>query len=113
MAGAPSPRPRRGSGVQCRSLYAVPAIRIGPDVRTLVSTVAAVTAIAAGNDHLGGFSGIAVETPAHIKASTTRRGFEDTTPEDTFDGDYGRLLDQMAQTAREGWRPRRDWIPSA
>jgi len=54
------------------------------------------------------FTGIAVETPAYIKASKTRRGFEDTTPEDTFDGDYGRLLDQAAQTAREGWRPRRE-----
>ena len=27
------------------------------------------------------FTGIAVEMPAHIKASKTRRGFEDTTPE--------------------------------
>ena len=36
------------------SLYAVPASRMGPDVRTLVTTVAAVTAIEAGNDHLGG-----------------------------------------------------------
>ena len=36
------------------SPYAVPAIRIGSDVRTHVTTVAAVTAISAGNDHLGG-----------------------------------------------------------
>ena len=57
-------------------------------------------------------TGIAVETPAYIKASKTRRGFEDTTPEDTFDGDYGRLLDQMAQTAREGWRPQRELVIS-
>ena len=39
-------------------------------------------------------TGIAVETPAWIKASTSRKGFEDTTPEDTFDGDYGRLLER-------------------
>jgi hypothetical protein len=38
--------------------------------------------------------------PAPIKASTTRRGFEDTTPEDTFDADYGRLLDQAAHKLR-------------
>ncbi len=37
--------------------YAFPAIRIGPDVRTHVTTVAAVTAIAAGNDDLGGRHG--------------------------------------------------------
>jgi hypothetical protein len=36
------------------SPYPVPAIRIGPDVRTFVTTVAAVTAIEAGNDHLRG-----------------------------------------------------------
>lgn len=35
-------------------LYAVRAICIGPEVGTLVMTVAAVTAIKAGNDHLGG-----------------------------------------------------------
>ena len=40
------------------------------------------------------FTGIAVETPVYIKASKSRRGFEDTTPEDTPDADYGRLLDQ-------------------
>ena len=68
------------------------------------------------------FTGIAVETPAWIKASTSRRGFEDTTPEDTFDGDYGRLLDRAAEKARvrdnkrtsaasEDWRPRRDSNP--
>lgn len=38
-------------------LYAVPAIRVGPDVRTLVANVAAVTAIEEGNDHLGGRHG--------------------------------------------------------
>jgi hypothetical protein len=48
----------------------------------------------------GLFSGIAVETPAYIKASTSRRGFEDTTPEDTWDGDYGRLLDEQARKLR-------------
>ena len=32
-------------------------------------------------------------TPAPARFATgDRRGFEDTTPEDTFDGDYGRLL---------------------
>jgi hypothetical protein len=36
---------------------AVPAIRIGPDVRTHVTAVAAVTAIAAGHDDLGGRHG--------------------------------------------------------
>ena len=40
------------------------------------------------------FTGIAVETPAWIKASTSRKGFEDTTPEDTNDGDYGLLLER-------------------
>ena len=45
------------------------------------------------------FTGIAVETPAWIKASTTRRGFEDTTPEDTNDGDYGRLLERAYENS--------------
>jgi len=40
------------------------------------------------------FTGIAVETPAWVKAYSSRRGFEDTTPEDTFDADYGRLLER-------------------
>jgi hypothetical protein len=37
---------------QCLAPYAVPAIRIGSDVRTHVTAVAAVTAIAAGNGDL-------------------------------------------------------------
>jgi hypothetical protein len=40
------------------------------------------------------FTGIAVETPGWIKVSTSRKGFEDTTPEDTNDGDYGFLLER-------------------
>ena len=48
------------------------------------------------------FTGIAVETPAWIKASSSRNGFEDTTPEDTFDGDYGRLLDQTSARVKGG-----------
>lgn len=39
------------------------------------------------------FAGIAVECPKFFD-SHDRRGFEDTGPEDTFDGDYGRLLDR-------------------
>jgi DNA invertase Pin-like site-specific DNA recombinase len=48
----------------------------------------------------GLFTGIAVETPAHIKASKSRRGFHDTTADDTMDGDYGRLLDDQARKLR-------------
>ena len=40
------------------------------------------------------FTGIAVETPAWVKAYTGKTGCEDIDPEDTFDGDYGRLLDR-------------------
>ena len=39
------------------------------------------------------FTGIAVETPAWLAAGDGR-GFEDTNPEDSFDGDYGRLVDR-------------------
>lgn len=38
------------------------------------------------------FTGIAVETPAWVP--NDRRGCENIDPEDTFDGDYGRLLDR-------------------
>jgi hypothetical protein len=41
------------------------------------------------------FTGIAVETPAWVKAAGGRPGNID--PEETFDGDYGRLLDQAAK----------------
>jgi hypothetical protein len=40
------------------------------------------------------FTGIAVETPARVKASRGRAGTEDIGAEDTFDGDYWRLLDR-------------------
>jgi len=41
------------------------------------------------------FTGMAVECPKFLD-SLDRRGFEDTGPEDTFDGDYGRLLDRAS-----------------
>ena len=40
------------------------------------------------------FTGIAVETPQWVKDYTGKTGTEDIGPEDTFDGDYGRLLDR-------------------
>ena len=40
------------------------------------------------------FTGMVCEVPAWVKAYTGKTGFEDTGPEDTFDGDYGRLLDR-------------------
>ena len=43
------------------------------------------------------FTGIAVETPKWLAAGD-RRGFEDTTPEDSMDGDYGRLLERAYET---------------
>jgi hypothetical protein len=43
-----------------------------------------------------------VETPAYIKSSKSRRGFEDTIPEDTNDADYGRLLDEQARKLPTG-----------
>ena len=39
------------------------------------------------------FTGISL-APAPDYIPKTRRGFEDTTPEDTNDGDYGRLLER-------------------
>jgi hypothetical protein len=42
------------------------------------------------------FTGIAVETPKWVKESTSRERCEDIGPEDTFDGDYGRLLEAGA-----------------
>lgn len=38
------------------------------------------------------FTGIAVETPQWVKECVVRTGTEHIGPEDTFDGDYGRLL---------------------
>ena len=40
------------------------------------------------------FTGIAVETPAWAKNRTWKTGPEDIDPENTFDGDYGRLLER-------------------
>ncbi|MCU1381814.1 MAG: hypothetical protein JWL71_511 [Acidobacteria bacterium] len=40
------------------------------------------------------FTGIAVETLPWVKEYTGRTGAEGIGPEDTFDGDYGRLLDR-------------------
>ena len=48
------------------------------------------------------FTGIAVERPAGIDDGVL--GCEHIGPEDTFDGDYGRLLE--AATMRKGWRAR-------
>jgi hypothetical protein len=39
------------------------------------------------------FTGIAVERPAFI--GNGQRGWEQLTPKDTFDADYGRLLDRF------------------
>lgn len=47
------------------------------------------------------FTGIAVETPAWVKAYGSARGFEDTSPEDTFDGDYGRVLERAYKKSVE------------
>lgn len=53
------------------------------------------------------FTGIAVERPAW--ATGSRAGYEDIGPEDTFEGDYGRLLE--AAFTRKGWCARRDSNP--
>ena len=39
------------------------------------------------------FTGIAVETPKWVKEHIGRTGAEDIDPEETWDADYGRLLD--------------------
>jgi hypothetical protein len=52
------------------------------------------------------FSGMVCEVPAWVKAYTGKTGFEDTGPEDTFDGDYGRLLE--AASMRKGVCTRQD-----
>lgn len=64
------------------------------------------------------FTGVAVEPKAWMKDYSSRRGFEDTTPEDTFDGDYGRLLDAaykssvevLASLAPTSWNPIAHWL---
>lgn len=50
------------------------------------------------------FTGIAVERPKSLDPHD-RTGTEDIGPEDTFDGDYGRLLGPTS-TALKYWRPR-------
>jgi len=47
-------------------------------------------------------TGIAVDTPKWIKERPGREGCEDIGPDDTFDGDYGRLLEAAAM--RKYWR---------
>jgi hypothetical protein len=52
------------------SPYAVPANRIGPVVRTLVPTVAVVTANAAGNNDLGVGTALALGGPMALPSGT-------------------------------------------
>jgi hypothetical protein len=54
------------------------------------------------------FTGIAVERPKDLDPNDLT-GCENIGPEDTGDGDYGRLLE--AAIARKGWRARRDSNP--
>ena len=52
------------------------------------------------------FSGVVVPMPDWLKAfADASRGMEDIGPEDTFDGDYGRLLERVY---KKGWRARQD-----
>lgn len=46
------------------------------------------------------FTGLACEPPASLDR-TDRTGCEDIGPEDTFDGDYGRLLDRAYATTKD------------
>jgi site-specific DNA recombinase len=55
------------------------------------------------------FTGMAVERPAWVKADTGPTGLEWVTPEDTMDGDYGRLLE--AASMRKGSCARRESNP--
>ena len=57
------------------------------------------------------FTGIAVTRPVGIDHAPI--GCEDITAENTFDGDYGRMLEAAAARAatRKGWRARRDLNP--
>jgi hypothetical protein len=48
------------------------------------------------------FTGIAVETPKWVKAHTGPTGAEDIQPHDTYDSDYGEMLDRAAKKHAEG-----------
>ena len=56
------------------------------------------------------FTGIATPTPKDLDPSDLS-GTEDIGVEDTFEGDYGRLLDRVFENAGKGWRARRDLNP--
>ena len=51
------------------------------------------------------FTGMTLEPAPDYNS---RRGFEDMSPEDTFDGDDGRLLERRIESASKSWRPQRD-----
>ena len=54
------------------------------------------------------FTGVSIEPPPWVVPYLRdTRGAEHIGPDDTFDGDYGRLLER-ARTAGKGWRPQRD-----
>ena len=55
------------------------------------------------------FAGVVPPRPAWVKKST--RGLEHLTPEDTFDGDYGRLLAAAYERTGKGWCARRESNP--
>jgi site-specific DNA recombinase len=50
------------------------------------------------------FTGVVVPRPAFLKDGDVR-GTEHIGAEDTFDGDYGRLLERATQLTDKGWRP--------
>jgi hypothetical protein len=54
------------------------------------------------------FTGVAIPPPASL-AADDKRGTETIGPDDTFDGDYGRLLDDAI--TRKGSCARRDLNP--
>jgi hypothetical protein len=56
------------------------------------------------------FAGVATPKPKDFNL-TDRTGIGDIGPEDTFDGDYGRLLDWAAKNAGKEWCARRDSNP--
>ena len=56
------------------------------------------------------FTGIAVERPKWIAPGDVA-GTENIGPEDTFDGDYGRLLDRIFKNGKKGVCARRDSNP--
>ena len=51
------------------------------------------------------FTGVTVERPPWLVAGDTR-GIEHIGPEDTFDGDYGRLLERAQNSGKRGASPR-------